>query len=67
MRRIRNLEPLDFQNTLNAHRRAILDNPSLSHAHVQAELDKQRDKLARLEERADYDSYARYRDIPRLT
>eukprot|EP00965_Chrysotila_dentata_P047881 1588258-Pleurochrysis_carterae.AAC.1 len=53
------LEPLDFEDTLSAHRRAVRDNPSLSHAHVQAELAEQRDKFARLQERADYDGYAR--------
>eukprot|EP00965_Chrysotila_dentata_P244616 6206072-Pleurochrysis_carterae.AAC.1 len=67
LRRIRRLEPLDFQETFSAHRSAVLDNTSFSHAHVQAELANQRDKLARLQERAEYDGYARYRDIPRLT
>eukprot|EP00965_Chrysotila_dentata_P142709 4716693-Pleurochrysis_carterae.AAC.2 len=55
LRRIQKLEPLDFQDTLSAYFRAILDNPLLSHAHVQAERNRQRDKLKRLQERAKYD------------
>eukprot|EP00965_Chrysotila_dentata_P179090 5914192-Pleurochrysis_carterae.AAC.1 len=64
---IHKLEPLDFQDTFSAYRRAVLDNPPLSHAHMRAELDRQRYKIKQLQERAEYDGYMRCRDTPRVT